>query len=39
MELLELGQVDVDLKLEKIPCVTHGIDLSKHSHVLHMGLF
>ena len=29
------GHADVDLKL---PCVTHGIDVSKHSYVRHMGL-
>ena len=33
------GHADLDLKGEKFPCVTHGTDLSKYSHVINMGLF
>ena len=33
------GHADVDLKVQKCPCVKHGNDLGKYSHVINMGLF
>ena len=34
-----LGHADVDLKVQKCPCVKHGNVLGKYSHVINMGLF
>ena len=33
------GHADVDLKVQKCPCVKHGDVLGKYSHVINMGLF
>ena len=33
-----LGHADLDLKVLKLPCVKHGIVLSKYSHMINMGL-
>ena len=33
------GYADSDLKVQKFPYVKHGTVLSKHSHVIDMGIF
>ena len=32
------GHADVDLKVQKCPCVKHGNVLGKYSHAINMGL-
>ena len=37
VDTAEKGRGETYIKIKKIPWVTHGIDLSHHYHVLHMG--